>query len=190
MVDRENLVREALANLGYASDSNVVLCPECGAHVPDVPDGPTHAYLGGLPGCWLLYSAMLAREFAGFDPEVHRLSVDSYAVQHAGVPGPQTTQSLCVHLVALCLTFEHGWSTNRIRNVMGDLSKGRYFNPVWLEPPTHTYSITVLDLVDAETPEMYGQRVRTWAQATWAAWAPHQQQIGQWANQVVSAQDG
>ena len=38
----------------------LVLCPGCGASVPDV-DCPVHAYIRSAPGCWQLYGEVLAR---------------------------------------------------------------------------------------------------------------------------------
>ncbi len=153
--------------------------------MPVVPDGPTHPYLGASSGCWLLYSALLAREYSSFDAEVHRVSVDVYAVQHPGDPSPQTVQSLCVHLVAMCLTYEHGWDSDRIQRVMGDMSKRRYFEILWLEPPTRRYPMTVIDLLDAETPDAYREAVRRWGRSTWGLWSAHHPQVRSWARSVI-----
>lgn len=73
---------------------------------------------------------MLGRELSLFDPETHRLSVDCHAAQHPGKPSPQAIQSVGVHLVALCLTLEHGMTVEQVRPVMGELSKGRFFEPI------------------------------------------------------------
>ena len=37
------------------------------------------------------------------NPDIHRLSVDTYAVQHPGVPERRSIQSVAVHLMCLCL---------------------------------------------------------------------------------------
>jgi hypothetical protein len=41
-------------------------------------------------------------------PDVHRLTVDTYAVQHPGRPTPQTIQSVTVHLISLSCVLERG----------------------------------------------------------------------------------
>ncbi len=68
-------------------------CVGCGALVLDI-EGPTHRYLGVLPGCWALYGEVLKREYSDHrEWLVHRLTVDAYAVQHQGESSPQTIQS-------------------------------------------------------------------------------------------------
>jgi len=96
---------------------------------------------------------MLGRELSLFDPGTHRLSVDCHAAQHPGKPSPQAIQSVGVHLVALCLTLEHGMTVEQVRPVMGELSKGRFFEPKWLAPvPSHD-RMTITGLLGAQTPE-------------------------------------
>ena len=51
-----------------------------------------------------------------------------------GVPGPQSTQSVWVHLIALQLVLEGGWPASqlvRIRKAVGEL----FPDLPWLEPP-------------------------------------------------------
>src|SRR5689334_17173258 len=75
-------------------------CPGCGLVLAE-HDGPTHAYIGASPACWAKYGELLVREFGELrNPEVHRLSVDTYAVQHPGVPERRSIQSVAVHLMA------------------------------------------------------------------------------------------
>src|SRR5678816_4348633 len=57
-------------------------CIGCGGLVPQM-DGPTHRYMDSSPGCWHVYGEVLAREYGDQAFRVaHRLTVDSYAVQH------------------------------------------------------------------------------------------------------------
>jgi hypothetical protein len=71
------------------------------------------------PGCWQIYGEVLAREYsdAAFR-SIHRLTVDSYAVQHPGQPTAQSIQSVCVHLKGMKLTPEHIGSS-RLSPVFG-----------------------------------------------------------------------
>lgn len=186
MTNHLETARDIIETIGLSADSHAEPCRGCGADVPAVPDGPTHAYLDASPGCWALYTAMLGREFSAFDAEVHRLSVDAYAVQHPGEPSPRRIQSICVHLVALCLTFEHGWTVEDLRPLMGDMSKGRYFEPRWLDPVPEGYSLTILNLLDAETPDAYGEQVRRWSRGTWESWSDHHDQVRECAAAVVT----
>ena len=78
-------------------------CPGCGALFEERA-GPTHRYMESSPACWAAYGEVLAREYSDQAfYAVHRMSVDTYAVQHPGQPSPQTIQSVAVHLIRLCL---------------------------------------------------------------------------------------
>ncbi len=84
-----------------------VACVGCGAVFED-REGPTHRYLESSPGCWASYGEVLAREYSDFPAygALHRLTVDTYAVQHPGRPSPQCIQSVALHLMSLCLVLE------------------------------------------------------------------------------------
>ena len=132
------------------------------------------------PGCWYVYGQVLTREYA--DPaygELHRLTVDSYAVQHPGRPGPQAIQSVCLHLISLCLVLERGASAAYATRVMGVASKTkeRFF---WLAPPASLGSVTVADVLPATTPSEHAEKVRAWAEAAWSAWAGHHATVRAW----------
>lgn len=67
-------------------ETETVSCIGCGAAVPST-DGPTHAYIGASPGCWACYGQVLTKEYSDYRfAPVHRLTVDTYAVQHPGKP--------------------------------------------------------------------------------------------------------
>jgi hypothetical protein len=57
---------------------------------------------------------------------VHPLTVDTYAVQHPGVPERRTSQSLALHLITLCLVIERG-ADPRDGPATGDWRSGRGF---------------------------------------------------------------
>ena len=72
------------------------------AQVPDF-DGPTLRYLDAAsPGCWAIFGEILVNEYGAYNhPDAHRLSVDTYAVQHPGRAMSQTIQSVTAHLNSL-----------------------------------------------------------------------------------------
>jgi Family of unknown function (DUF5946) len=160
-----------------------VPCIGCGGLVPDVT-GPTHRYLESSPGCWRLYGEILAREYA--DPAfgaLHRLTVDAYSVQHPGRPSPQTIQSVCVHLMGLCLVLEQGIAPGHATRALGAAlePKSRF---VWLTPPHSLGGLTVVDVAAAVTPEEHLRMVRTWAEGAWAAWAAHHETVRAWLREA------
>jgi hypothetical protein len=155
-------------------------CVGCGALVPDV-DGPTHRYIGASPGCWALYGEILAREYddAAYRA-VHRLTVDAYAVQHPGVPSPQSIQSVAVHLISLYLVLERGRDPAYAARVMGRAAN-RQGILRWLDPPASLGALTVLDVHAAPDPIAHRRQVQRWARSVWDAWGPHHATVRHWA---------
>lgn len=156
-----------------------VKCMGCGASFDDI-EGPVHRYMESSPGCWAVYGEVLAREYS--DPtyyEVHRLSVDAYAVQHPGSPSRQSIQSVGVHLIRLCLFLEHGLSAEDANDAMLEAAKLKH-TFTWLEPPESLGSITVADVARARTAAEHKQAVRAWAQSAWDAWSSHHDTIRSW----------
>lgn len=132
------------------------------------------------PACWAAFGEVLAREYsdqAYF--QVHRLSVDAYAVQHPGKPSSQTIQSVAVHLVRLCLLLERGLPMERANDAMLKASAQEQ-KFVWLTPPASLGSVTVADVRDAEGVEAHMAAVRRWAQVAWEAWSPHHATVRSW----------
>ena len=144
-------------------------CIGCGGLVPDI-DGPSHRYMLASPGCWAAYGGLLGGALAGVEiPEPFgSLTVDAYAVQHPGVPNPQATQSVWVHLVALHLALDERWPSSqlvRIRRFGADRSADLR----WLTPPTSMGPVTAIDIAES-APGKAADGVRAWVQGAWAAW--------------------
>ena len=114
-------------------ENGVSECTGCGLVLP-VREAPSHAYLGSSPACWALYGEVLAREYS--DPaysRVHQLTVDTYAVQHPGVPARRSIQSVAVHLMTLCLVLEDGADPREGPKLHKRFVESPSFH--WLEPP-------------------------------------------------------
>lgn len=154
-------------------------CMGCGGQFPKI-DGPVHRYMESSPGCWAAFGEVLAREYS--DPtyfEVHRLSVDTYAVQHPGSPSRQSIQSVGLHLIRLSLFLEHGLLNENANAVM--INAGKYKHSfIWLEPPDSLGLLTVADVVNARTVDEHKVSVRAWAQCAWEAWLPHHETVRTW----------
>ena len=161
------------------TDTDRIKCIGCGGEFPDI-DGPTHRYMESSSGCWAAFGQVLEREYS--DPtymEVHRLSVDAYAVQHTGTPCRHSIQSVGVHLIRLCLFFEHDLSPEDANDAM--LVAARYKQRfVWLEPPASLGQVTVADVVRAKSVQAHKAVVKAWAKGAWAAWSPHHDTIRKW----------
>jgi Family of unknown function (DUF5946) len=155
---------------------DVEVCSGCGARVPR-EEGPTHRYLLAAPACWRLYGEVLARRLAAAVIPPDRHPVDAYAVQHPGVPGPQSNQSVTAHLVSMGLMFERGATPQAATKAMATLisaNKGKFR---WLEPPACVGSLTVVDVVAADDAGALDRLVTAWARSAWDAWSPHHEAV-------------
>ena len=161
-------------------NTNLSPCFSCGALVPNM-EGPSHRYMLSSAGCWAVYGTLLARDYGEYNyPAVHRLSVDTYAVQHPGKPMPQAIQSVAVHLIGLYYSLEKGLPPAQVTKAIGratEFSDGF----VWLDPPASMGKITVVDAANADGLEEYQRVAKEWAQSAWEAWSAHHDQIRKWA---------
>lgn len=160
-------------------------CGGCGALVRAIPGNP-HTYIGAVAGCWEVYEQVLAKEFGDFNyPQpTHRLTVDTYAVQHPGEPGRQAIQSVNVHLVSLHLILERGLDGPAATRIMQAVIKTADCF-IWLVPPEPNGSITVVDVVRAHGLEEHVALVERWATDVWAAWRQHHAEIREIAAQYL-----
>jgi hypothetical protein len=149
----------------------VVACVGCGRPVPDI-DGPTHRYLESAPGCWAAYTGLPFGGMAGpAEPPHGAMTVDAYAVQHPGRPGPSSTPSVWIHLTAMHLVLEGGWPAARlvdIRRALADADDGW----PWLTPPASMGGIGAIDVALAPAADKAAV-VRAWVEGAYRAWAEH-----------------
>lgn len=159
-------------------DNGFQTCPGCGARLAAV-DGPTHAYMVSSPACWTAFGVVMAREFSSAAlMTVHRLSVDTFAVQHPGDGSRRAIQSVGLHLARLMVQVEGGLSGKAANDAMLGFAARKAELPAL---PRRSYAVTVADVVDAVAVEDHLRAVRHWAEATWAAWADHHDRIRRWS---------
>jgi hypothetical protein len=145
-------------------------CPGCGLDLPRIDrvyDRKFHA----SAECWATFEEVIAREFqdAVLFGQAHQLTVDAYAVQHAG--GSHPDKSVCVHLMGLYLAIEKGVPPADVPRRLQPLVVPR----TWprLPPPEERAKLTVQSVALADSPEVHVQRVREWAAEVWRVWSPH-----------------
>jgi hypothetical protein len=139
-------------------------------------DTPTHPYIGASPACWARHGRLQARAYE--EPELRRLLqvvVDTYAVQHPGVPGRRQAQSVALHLMTLCLVLEDGADPRH-----GSKLHKRMVGPDydWLEPPEPIGTLTTADVESADD-------VLRWAREVWEAWSPHHETVRRWIGMTL-----
>jgi hypothetical protein len=114
----------------------------------------------------------------------HRLTVDSYAAQHPGVPERRTAQSAHVHLAGLYLVLERGIDPPLVAKTLQKLADGRVHD--WLDPPPLRTAIGLPEALAAAGTERYGETVQAWAKAVWNAWADYHDLIRAEAEAALS----
>ena len=159
-------------------------CQGCGLVLP-TRVGPTHPYIGASPACWALFGEVLAREYGDREYfRLHQLTVDTYAVQHPGVPERRAIQSVAVHLITLCLVLEEGADPAAGPALHTRVAGRASFH--WLEPPVPNGRITVADVLQARSPSEHERMVKAWARDVWAAWERHHVTVREWIARFLS----
>jgi hypothetical protein len=145
-------------------------CPGCGLGMP-LSERSYDRKFHASAECWSVFEEVLAVEFQNGElfRQVHQLTVDAYAVQHAG--GRHPDKSVCIHLVGLYLTEERGVAPMDVPPLLQRLAN----NTSWphLDSPESRAPLTVYDVAVADTPQIHELRVRKWAAEVWKTWSPH-----------------
>lgn len=158
-------------------------CIGCGALLDDI-DGPTHKYMSSSPACFAEFTKILAFEYSEPDLlQTHRLSVDTYAIQHPG-SGKQRKeiQSVGLHLARLMLQLDRPRTPSETNDVMLGLGEHKA-SLVFLRPP-EKFSMTVGDVTDYAGTPQHSERVTEWASSTWADWSAHHDYIRHWVEKI------
>lgn len=172
-----------------ASDdaAGLVPCIGCGAFVPDVT-WPVHRYIGASPGCWAIYAETIGGGLFGpIAPPWGPLMVDAYASSHPGEPGPQSTPSVWIHLIALQLVLEAGWPTSQLVRIRA-LAADMFDDWGWLGPPDSMGDVTIVDL-DEGSDGPLDDLTRRWVEGVWAAWAAQHERIRTKAAELLRGLD-
>ena len=146
-------------------------CPGCGLEMPE-GQATYDQYYNASAECWSVYTEVLGAEFqnAPLFGQVHSLTVDTYAAQHAG--GPHPDKSVFIHLSGLYLVLEHGVASTNVPPYHQRLAASI---KVWphFAPPESCGPLTVFDVATAGSSEEHARIVRRWAAQVWQAWRDH-----------------
>ena len=157
-------------------------CPGCGGCFAGTT-GATHPSMLLSPGCWGRFGEVLAREYSHSALlATHRLSVDTYAVQHPGSTERRAVQSIGLHLARLMIQLRDPAPPRETNDIMLGLSQAKASLP-YLEPPK-SYALTVADIPLAGPLAEHIAAVHRWAAEAWAAWQPHHKFIESWVETV------
>lgn len=145
-------------------------------------DGPVHEYMTSSPACWAMFGEVLAAEYSDLSLlDTHRLSVDTYAVQHPGDPTDRrSVQSVGLHLARLYRRLGSTMTPAETNDVMKGFV-GRKETLIQLNPP-QVFSVTVADIASSIGGPGHAAAVLTWAERTWQDWSEHHDWIRAWAD--------
>jgi hypothetical protein len=144
--------------------------------MPKKESAVCNSYYNVSPECWDLYTEVLAAEYSNafLFGRIHQLTVDAYAVQHAGAKHPD--KSVMIHLIGLHLAFVRGLQSFQIPPVLQRIASEIHTWPHF-RPVEEKVSITVFNVALCSNTEEHIQVVREWAGFVWKAWAPYHYEI-------------
>lgn len=155
---------------------STVSCVGCGALVDDI-SGPVHAYMASAPGCWALHGRLVVRGLeSGADRGTVQCRTDAYAAQHATNPDPRNRQSVVVHLMSLCATFELGLAPGTTTGLIGSWTHRPDGYPDLISGDRHG-TLTVVDALAAQDADTHAAAIQRWARSVWDGWASHHAEI-------------
>jgi hypothetical protein len=148
------------------------ICPGCGLRMPISANASYDGYYNTSAECWGVYSEVLGTEYSNalLFRKIHQLTMDTYAVQHAG--GPHPDKSIAIHLCGLHLVLEQDFPVPKAPQILKCLADTVKIWPHF-PPPGKRGSLTVIDVALCDTVSEHIQMVNNWASAVWEAWSPH-----------------
>lgn len=146
------------------------ICPGCGLTMPENKTLTYEGYYTVSPECWSVYTEVLETEFSNMVlfGQVHQLTVDTYAVQHAG--GIHKAKSVMVHLAGLHLVYEKGIKPSQVSKLHQRMAHKMKIYPEFT-PPENTGPITVFDIAMASGQVEHANLVKEWSKQLWQAWS-------------------
>lgn len=150
-------------------------CPGCGLKMPK-RDKAYNYYYNASSECWEVYTEVLASEYSNafVFGRVHQLTVDTYAVQHAGAQHPD--KSVVIHLIGLHLTLVRGMHPMNVPSQLQRLA-GRLKTWPHFSPPAESIGLTIFDVALSESDEDHIKLVRDWSGLAWKAWSQYHSEI-------------
>jgi hypothetical protein len=156
--------------------------------MPQQRDQTRHSYYNCSPECWAVYSEVLGAEYshAIIFGQVHQLTVDAYAVQHAG--GEHPDKSVGIHLAGLHLLLVRGVLAPHVPPHLQRLAEAVESWPHFA-PPQVDWQRTIFDVaVVAGELESHTRAVHAWSDEVWRASSSHHSAIAELVEHHLAAE--
>lgn len=157
------------------------VCPGCRLRMPAQPQLEYGGYYHCSPECWLVYSEVLGSQFSNavVFGAVHQMTVDAYAVQHAG--GPHPDKSVTIHLAGLLAAFELGVHPMQIPGLLRTIADNTHEWPHFDQPQANG-PLDISAIAFADSPLDQIERVQSWAKFVWDSWSSHHEKIAEFVH--------
>lgn len=147
-------------------------CPGCGLLLPVDADATYDGYFHASPECWAAFTGVQGMQLA--EPALYgrarQLTVDAYAVQHAG--GPHPDKSVDLHLAGLLFVLERDVPPTGVPPLLKRLADAVEPWPHFPSPERRG-TLTIGDVARARPPDQHVAAVRQWAGEVWRSWTAY-----------------
>jgi hypothetical protein len=152
--------------------TNKLACMWCCGHYPNIV-GPTHDYIESTPGCWAAYGRVLALHYQNYPAfeHIHRLAVDTYAIQHPGKPSRRAIQSVWGHVLASFWFLRQQLPSDEVRTRLGTFVDGDHSGRNgWLTPPEFSGALNVSHINVTADIHSHVASVHDWGESVFDRW--------------------
>lgn len=154
--------------------------------MPRRPGALNTSYFHASPECWTVFGEVLAAEYSNavLFGQVHQITVDAYAAQHAG--GSHPAKSVGIHLSGLYLVFVKDVRPMAVAPMLHEIANSV---SVWPEfpPPAAPASRTILDVaLCAGDWETHVRTAREWGLDVWRSWQPQHHAVHELVQRVIA----
>lgn len=154
--------------------------------MPRTPGALNTSYFHASPECWTVFGEVLAAEYSNavLFGQVHQITVDAYAAQHAG--GQHPHKSVGIHLSGLYLVFVKDMRPMAVAPMLQAIASSVQAWPEFPPPPVPA-ARTILDVaLCAGNWENHVRAVREWGLDVWRSWQPWHRAVHEIVQRTVS----
>ena len=158
-------------------------CPGCGLRLLADPAAIPSPWDASAE-CWRLYGELSAYTLTRGDVAfIHQHVVDAYGTQHAGPRAKPI--GVAFALIGLYYACERGYSGRQVQHMHMLLARRSKMWPRFSPPPDRG-TLTVADVLAAESGPARDATLRAWARAVWDAWGAEQAHVRTLAETVMA----
>jgi len=145
---------------------NDIICPGCRLKLKNESLLPNERFNASRE-CFKLFTNLSGYTLSNNNEQfIHQLIVDAYSAEHAG--GCTKNITVMFALIGLYLVVERNYTGRQVQLLHMRIPKQNW---PYLEPPKHTASIKINDVVNAKTNSQKELLIYRWVSDVWDSWA-------------------